>query len=144
MRLSPLYRLVYISRANYDFERPELQKLLYNSRVSNDQYHITGLLVYLNQNFLQVLEGPQKDVIQLYKNISKDPRHHDVEVLVKGTAESRLFPDWAMAHGQMSSSQLKSFTGHSSLESLYNLSSSSTRHEVTDLVRCFINTESFE
>ena len=47
---------------------------------------------------MQVLEGPQDAVVELfYKKINLDDRHFGVEVATEGLIEQRQFPEWSMA-----------------------------------------------
>ena len=43
--------------------------LLEQSRTRNQKQHITGMLLYLNGTFIQVLEGAEKDVNEIYAAI---------------------------------------------------------------------------
>ena len=93
-----LYHLIYQSRALVPFEVPELTALLHQSRAYNRQVHITGLLLHTpDGRFLQVLEGKEADVQQLYyQHIQSDPRHHHCQVLGEGPCAERSFADWNM------------------------------------------------
>ena len=42
------------------------------------------MLVFCNQQFLQVLEGDPADVIATYDRIAQDPRHQDLIALHRG------------------------------------------------------------
>lgn len=93
-----LYHLIYQSQALVPFTDPELTALLLNSRTYNRQVHVTGLLVHTpDGRFLQILEGEDADVRQLYyERISSDPRHHQCQVLGEGSCVERSFADWNM------------------------------------------------
>jgi len=45
---------------------------------------------------MQVLEGEKEAVSKLVETIGHDPRHKGVLVMLRGTSEDRLFPDWTM------------------------------------------------
>ena len=88
--------LVYLSTARALFSDSELMELLKISQVRNAPAGITGLLLYSNGNFIQLLEGDGEAVQTLYARITRDPRHHNCIQLFDRAAETRLFPDWSM------------------------------------------------
>ncbi|MBA3273301.1 MAG: BLUF domain-containing protein [Chthoniobacterales bacterium] len=67
--------LVYASIANEDFSPEQLIDLLATSRRNNDASGITGMLLYKDRRFLQVLEGSEAAVRATYARIKRDPRH---------------------------------------------------------------------
>ena len=93
-----LYHLIYQSRASAPFTDAELAAVLNWSRTYNRQIHVTGLLLHSpDGRFLQILEGEDADVRQLYyQHISVDPRHHQCQVLGEGSCAERSFADWSM------------------------------------------------
>jgi len=93
-----LYHLIYQSRAVAPFTDAALAALLLWSRTYNRQVHVTGLLLHSpDGRFLQILEGEDADVQQLYyQNILSDPRHYQCQVLGEGSCAERSFADWNM------------------------------------------------
>ena len=93
-----LYHLIYQSRASAPFTDAELAALLNWSRTYNRQVHVTGLLLHSpDGRFLQILEGEDADVRELYyQHISSDPRHYQCQVLGEGSCAERSFADWNM------------------------------------------------
>ena len=47
-------------------------------------------------SFLQILEGPADLIQALYKTISEDKRHTNINRLCDESVEARLFSDWSM------------------------------------------------
>ncbi|MGS2721463.1 BLUF domain-containing protein [Paraglaciecola aestuariivivens] len=95
-----LYQLIYSSMCKTQLCVEDLDYILKVSRINNVQVDITGMLLYQQGSFIQVLEGPQKAVQATFTKIEKDPRHHSVTVLYQDHCEQRDFPTWAMAfHG---------------------------------------------
>lgn len=92
-----MFYLVYLSAAATPLSHAELVALLAQSRASNRAAGITGLLLYHDGSFLQVLEGEREVVEDLFSRIAHDPRHRSVMRLLSGQSEQRLFPDWTMA-----------------------------------------------
>lgn len=50
---------------------------------------------YRKGHYLQVIEGPDQDVADLYKEICMDNRHKEIEKLVETQIQSRFFPGWS-------------------------------------------------
>ncbi|MEM6823023.1 MAG: BLUF domain-containing protein [Verrucomicrobiota bacterium] len=92
-----MYTLVYSSRANYLFAENELIDLLKKARQFNSVHGITGMLLYHNESFLQVLEGEEKAVFDLYETrIKEDDRHSQVELIADAPVQERVFDEWLM------------------------------------------------
>lgn len=89
-------RLVYISSGSRKFDDDELRAIRDVAIRNNALIDVTGMLLYLDGNFLQLLEGGQADVEALYDRIALDRRHTGAMVLSRSEGPVRLFPDWAM------------------------------------------------
>ena len=63
---------------------------------NNKDDGLTGLLVTIQDCFVQALEGPVDSVRNAYARISRDTRHHDPHIIAQGPVEKRLFSDWTM------------------------------------------------
>ena len=113
MSTSTLYRLVYISSGVDEFTLGALAALLDRSRAKNASLDVTGLLLYCDGTFLQLLEGPRDAVEGLYRTILDDPRHARCMVLEEGPAEARLFPDWRMGFRMFTATQIGNLEGFS-------------------------------
>jgi hypothetical protein len=92
-----VHHILYRSRATHVFSVPELTDLVTHSHPYNAYHHITGLLSYCDGRFVQLLEGPETAVLQLYATIRHDPRHEQIETLSDTAGPTRWFPDWRMA-----------------------------------------------
>lgn len=91
-----MFFIVYASSATKHFSRSELLALLTKARATNTKLGITGILLYKDGNFIQVLEGEETAVRALYAKIEKDVRHAGIIVLLQGNELERQFPDWSM------------------------------------------------
>ena len=91
-----LTRLVYVSAATRPFTSVELRQLLEKARAYNSRAEITGLLLYHQQSFFQILEGMDENLDELYERIDHDPRHHDVLLLSRQSVNERNFGEWSM------------------------------------------------
>ena len=92
-----LIQLIYASAATAPFSHDELRALLEKSRSYNSAHQLSGLLLYHESSFLQVLEGPANEVEKLEARIRLDTRHHHYLQMVRRPIETREFPDWSMA-----------------------------------------------
>ncbi len=90
-------QLVYSSIASRDFSNQELKDLLVSARTKNTSLDITGMLLFRQACFIQVLEGPPNHVEQIYREIIADQRHSNVTTLYESLVTHRSFADWAMA-----------------------------------------------
>ncbi len=97
-----LSQLVYTSEiipAAFRLDKPlesELEKMLEPTRRRNRDLGVTGLLIYSGGHFLQILEGSQDVIEQLFVKIKKDKRHRNVQQLSLLSCEKRLFSKWSM------------------------------------------------
>jgi len=90
-----LSQYLYISTAP-TLPREEVDAILAASARNNPARGITGLLLFNGRNFLQLLEGEDREVSALMEAITADPRHTGVSVLDRRAISSRACPDWAM------------------------------------------------
>ena len=90
-----LKRIIYVSERT-DVSNANLQKIITSSRKNNPQVEVTGCLVSGMNSYLQLLEGFETSVDQLYLKISKDTRHANIKILNEENIENRLFTTWSM------------------------------------------------
>lgn len=91
-----LYHLVYTSHATRPIPLDERIELVRAAARNNARRNVTGLLLYKDDRFIQLLEGDQSVVEGLMASLEADDRHEDVQVLDAGPDSSRRFPDWNM------------------------------------------------
>jgi hypothetical protein len=111
--MGSLFQIVYTSTAADSFSRASLMELLKSSVQRNTRAGITGLLLYQDGTFMQVLEGEESAVIALFARISRDPRHHHVIPLIHEPIEQRNFSDSAMAFRDLDAPELRNLPGYS-------------------------------
>jgi hypothetical protein len=93
------YQLAYVSLSRLPLSDTMLSNILRVSRRNNDRDEITGILMYEDKTFFQVLEGEQSVVKDCYyKRIFNDLRHSGFSLIWYGLAERRVFSDWAMGY----------------------------------------------
>lgn len=108
-----MFFLIYLSNATQAFSTEELVELLNVARTHNAEIGVTGMLLYKDGRFMQILEGQEETVHSLFQEISSDPRHHKVVTLLEGPCEAREFPDWSMGFQNLDSSDLSATPGYS-------------------------------
>ncbi len=110
--MSKLIQLIYLSSSEHLLMDDELHHLLKLAREKNVQHQITGLLLYNEGNFIQVIEGEREEVTQLYRNICGDPMHKGLIKLIEQDIEQRDFPHWAMSFRDLSALGEKGFSNY--------------------------------
>jgi hypothetical protein len=96
--VSDLYRLIYVSAAREEMSPAELDSILSVARKNNSPVGVTGLLLYHQGSFFQVLEGPKESVGHIFSAIEADTRHSGVIVLEARISSARVFPNWSMGY----------------------------------------------
>ena len=91
-----LVELSYLSEAVSDMSFLGLMRLLESARAFNQQNGISGILLYDNQQFGQIIEGERASVMKAWKRIQEDKRHHRIELLEIREISERSFPDWLL------------------------------------------------
>ena len=104
--------LVYVSSAVQEMKEEELSSLLNQSRDKNKRLNITGMLLYGRGNFIQILEGPKKEVEELYDVITKDDRHKDCTEIFKDEIDERSFSEWSMGFKHLTSQDKSMVEGY--------------------------------
>ena len=95
---TPLRRLIYISSAAGRFGQPQLDEILATSRINNAARGLTGMLLFHDGCFFQVLEGEAESIDRTFATISRDTRHGGVIVLESRAVAERGFPQWSMGY----------------------------------------------
>lgn len=96
-----LFYLIYVSTATEPLSEIQLLDLLQQSRKNNLRLNVTGMLLYQGGQFMQMLEGDQETVLQLYEHICNDARHTDVVTLEQGALMRRNYSEWSMGFHNM-------------------------------------------
>ncbi len=89
-------QLLYVSNTMPDLSPGVLDDILTASRRNNAMMGITGLLLYIDGGFLQMLEGDELGLRELYGRISADRRHSDPKLMLDREVGERAFAGWSM------------------------------------------------
>lgn len=108
-----LIHLIYVSAATHPMTEVELLQLLEQSRRRNIRQNITGMLLYKDGFFMQVLEGEAADVDDIYKSISRDERNFGPYMIEREPIAARDFEGWAMGFRNLTGFDSDSLPGFS-------------------------------
>lgn len=109
--MAELIHLIYCSAAEKPFSKSELADLLDGARRHNAESGITGMLLYAEGSFFQVLEGEPAALESLYEYIDRDKRHQKITVIIREPIASRSFSDWTMGYADISPAELDEIVG---------------------------------
>jgi hypothetical protein len=108
-----MIQLIYVSSATELFSESQLVDLLSQAREHNASIGVTGMLLYKDGNFMQVLEGAADDVQPLYAKIRSDPRHKGVITVLERPVAQRGFAEWSMAFADLDLPPSRAVPGYS-------------------------------
>jgi hypothetical protein len=108
-----MYLVVYVSSAVELFSEAQLTELLKKSRQNNSAAGVTGLLLYKEGNFMQLLEGAQEAVEETLLRIERDPRHRNILKLLQQECEERSFGEWSMGFKKLQKDSGEQLAGYS-------------------------------
>lgn len=109
--MSSLIQLVYCSAASRPFDRGAFARLLSKAREHNGRVGVTGMLLYADGSFFQVLEGPPAVVDALFERIRADARHERLTIIIREVIARRAFADWTMGFAHLSVPDLDGLLG---------------------------------
>ena len=89
-------QLLYVSNTQPDLAPDALDNILTASRSNNAMMGITGLLLYIDGGFLQMLEGDERALRELYGRVAADRRHSSLRLMLDREVTERAFPGWSM------------------------------------------------
>lgn len=101
-----LSQLVYVSNRKPTCTEEEIEKILASCKKNNPALNITGVLLYSNTKFIQLVEGDAKVITGLYDKIKMDARHSNPMMLSYGPIKEKSFPSWHMGSKKMASNDV--------------------------------------
>lgn len=91
-----LLTLSYVSVARRPVHSKELAELAEKYRRNNARNDITGMLLYHDLRFMQVIEGPMSNIRTLFENIKSDPLHDQILKIFEDPIQNREFLNWSL------------------------------------------------
>lgn len=136
-----MIHLIYVSSASREMSEEDLVALLQQCRLNNQKKNVTGMLLYSEGNFFQILEGEEKDVMETYREIVNDRRNTGHIILEKENITERTFPDWAMGFKQLAKEKAPELAGYTRFLDTSESSGTTTKQssDLTVLLNIFKN-----
>ncbi|NVO05762.1 MAG: BLUF domain-containing protein [Rhodoferax sp.] len=103
-----LIQLIYLSDL-VDRDESQLGAILDSAQRHNSRDDITGMLLYAEGNFLQVLEGAPERVHATFERIRRDRRHRNIVTLLDEAVPQRHFANWSMGYKQLRPEHVQKF-----------------------------------
>lgn len=107
------YAISYVSTANIDLQVQGVKDIMLTTNEYNKDKEITGILLYNERNFFQLIEGEKEIIQNLYGKITKDSRHKDIikflEKPVYRNAFDGYLTDFITDSNKYEQSQLKDY-----------------------------------
>jgi hypothetical protein len=128
--------IVYVSTALKLLDNDELLNILDTARKNNAERGITGVLLYSEGVFIQLLEGDDDEVDHIFAQIEKDTRHKNMITLIDEDIRTRDFPDWSMGFSTPRAGKLKDILGY--LQSVDNLNDKQSNSAAVMTLKIFI------
>ncbi|MBK6266605.1 BLUF domain-containing protein [Marivirga sp. S37H4] len=91
-----LSQLVYVSKRKTNCTEEEIEKILDSCKKNNPPLDITGILLYSDTKFIQLVEGESKTIMSLYDKIKGDSRHENCIMISLSPIKEKTFPSWHM------------------------------------------------
>jgi hypothetical protein len=107
-----MHHIIYLSQAKTGLTSSELVFILRQARENNQRQNVTGALVYGRGQFMQILEGEEEVIIDIYQKIASDSRHFEAFKLADKPIQRRSFQGWSMAFAELTPSQFDQLTGY--------------------------------
>jgi hypothetical protein len=106
-----MIHLLYVSTATRHLGTDELMDILETARANNARNSVTGMLLYSNDTFVQVLEGEAAVLDELLKIIQRDSRHKDLCVLERHEIQQPQYADWSMGFKRLENEDFRGVPG---------------------------------
>ncbi len=106
-----LIHVIYVSAARGEPGEEELARLLAEARQTNARLGVTGILLYADGTYFQVLEGEAEVVDGLMDRIAGDRRHTGVVTIVREPIARRSFADWSMGYAALAPGDVGEIVG---------------------------------
>lgn len=91
-------QLIYVSKADSNLSINELSKIFEEATRRNKISHITGFIVFNEEYFMQVIEGYEDKINNLYEIIAQDSRHTNLLLLGIKDNDNRDFEEWNLGY----------------------------------------------
>jgi hypothetical protein len=97
----PMQALVYVSTATRLPSDAVVGDILATAHRENPRFGLTGMLLWKDMTFAQLLEGPEESLDRLWARLVADDRHEDLRLLSRWDTDHRFFGEWSMASREL-------------------------------------------
>jgi acylphosphatase len=129
-----------MSSASKLFAKHELNELLVKSQVNNARRGVTGMLLYSDGSIVQVIEGEEHKVKELYSIISDDERHKNILKISGGPLATRNFADWSMGYRSVTSDEMSRFNSYVNPLNQGDFLGDKDAHPAITILKTFVST----
>jgi hypothetical protein len=91
-----LIHLIYVSTAFRELDTDDLDRILESAIRRNTALNVTGMLLYADGSFMQVLEGEAAAVDEVFARVENDARHTGIFLIERSPIDERSFDRWSM------------------------------------------------
>jgi mannose-1-phosphate guanylyltransferase len=109
--MNNLIHKVYASKEVEKFSKEDIVEMVSKAQEKNRGLNITGMLLYENGSFFQVLEGDEEEVTNLFNKIQTDKRHSNVVEIISENIHKRNFPNWSMGYAVLKREDIEKIEG---------------------------------
>jgi len=110
-----MHQIIYLSSSVKYLNVEEIESLLSQCRVNNLEKDVTGALLYIEGDFLQIIEGPDVAILELFESIKKDKRHKGIITIVNAKISEKHFPKWNMGFCAFDYEELRKIKGYENM-----------------------------
>lgn len=135
--------IIYFSRSIKPFDENDLTTILQQSHHNNAKTGITGVLLYVRESIIQVLEGEKAAVESLYKRIELDHRHIDVDQVLNRPITRRLFGNWGMGYETITAHQFEDIKAIINLDNCMDTGVKPDDHIILKTIKVFYNSNRY-
>jgi hypothetical protein len=134
--------IVYVSTSVKLMHENQLLDILHNSRLHNAALNISGVLLYSDGMFIQVLEGKDTVIDALYARIQADQRHKNIIKIIDEPIIEKSFGQWLMGFAVTDSKKTEKLLGY--LRSINELDLTGSNSMAVDAIKTFIETNKLD
>jgi len=128
--------IIYIGSTVKLMTETELADMLIENQQNNRISNITGMLIYAEGTFMQVLEGNEEDVKNACRKMERNTRHKNIIKLAEDHLSKPNFSTWSMAFLASNRAVVEKLEGYINPESSSFLNTDST-HAAIVLLKNF-------
>lgn len=88
--------LIYVSTAEENVDYSEILNILTHSWKYNHNSYISGMLLYDDRHFMQIIQGPILTIDKLYARIENDSRHTNIKLIGEELLHERDCSGWGI------------------------------------------------